>query len=57
VVAGERPVIRTECSVVVVGSSATWSRLPGALPQRTRLSVATSVRQRTVTASGVPDCR
>jgi len=56
-VPGVSPVTRTACSVVEVASSATFSRWATSVPQRMRLSVAASVRQRTVTASGVPDWR
>jgi hypothetical protein len=47
----------TTCSVVAVGSSAVWESEPGAAPKRTRLSVATSVRQRTMMPPGVAVCR
>ena len=54
---GSRPRISTSCSVVSWGVTVESANASGAGPTRTRLDVATSVRQRITTLVGVVRCR
>src|SRR6185436_16992436 len=56
-VAGARPESASWCSVVGAPSEKVVVRFPAAVPQSTRVSVASEVRHRTTTLVGVPHCR